>query len=228
MNRQQNVLLTVIALFTIFTATVYSSCIKDKCKDVSCQNGGSCSKGVCLCPLGYTGNRCEIRKPTSIVYRNNLFTPVTITANGNTQTIPINGSVTYVGYPGVALVVTGNAYLASSSGAPIGETIMISQTQYFPDSATIEEQMNLGPNLFFLKVQNNSSSDIVILSVNNGAGVQTFYNITIPHDGIVHSAGYFVSTGHSNVYLESLSMQTWTYPFAFTGTDNRLMSIQVL
>ncbi len=49
------------AMLTIgaFGAVVYTSCNKDECKDVVCQNGGTCSSGNCACATGYEGNRCE-------------------------------------------------------------------------------------------------------------------------------------------------------------------------
>ncbi len=37
------------------------SCKKDLCKDISCQNGGTCNKsGLCECATGYEGLQCEI------------------------------------------------------------------------------------------------------------------------------------------------------------------------
>ena len=47
--------LTVSAL----SAVLYNSCTKDKCKGVTCQNGGTCSGGNCVCPSGSTGTSCE-------------------------------------------------------------------------------------------------------------------------------------------------------------------------
>lgn len=42
-----------------FGAITYTACNKDECKDVVCQNGGSCAGGNCSCPAGYEGSRCE-------------------------------------------------------------------------------------------------------------------------------------------------------------------------
>jgi hypothetical protein len=51
------------ALLTIsaFGAVVYTSCNKDECKDVVCQNGGTCSEGKCTCPTGFEGTNCETK-----------------------------------------------------------------------------------------------------------------------------------------------------------------------
>lgn len=37
-----------------------SSCQKDPCKKVTCQNGGTCVNGSCQCSLPYEGSSCEI------------------------------------------------------------------------------------------------------------------------------------------------------------------------
>ena len=34
----------------------------DKCENVHCQNGGTCSNGSCSCPTGYSGTLCETKK----------------------------------------------------------------------------------------------------------------------------------------------------------------------
>ncbi len=49
------------ALLTVgaFGTVLYTSCTKDECKDVVCQNGGTCSGGNCTCPTGVGGDKCE-------------------------------------------------------------------------------------------------------------------------------------------------------------------------
>lgn len=48
-------------LFQLFIASFLlvglTNC--DKCKDVSCDNGGTCIDGKCQCPLGFSGSSCE-------------------------------------------------------------------------------------------------------------------------------------------------------------------------
>ncbi len=56
------ILFTSFITIAIFSAVVYSGCTKaDKCADITCQHGGTCSDGVCKCPTGYLGANCETR-----------------------------------------------------------------------------------------------------------------------------------------------------------------------
>jgi hypothetical protein len=44
----------------LFGAMTVSSCKKDPCKNVTCQNGGVCQDGNCKCNLPWEGSRCEV------------------------------------------------------------------------------------------------------------------------------------------------------------------------
>jgi hypothetical protein len=50
-----------VGLLTIGSIALLPSCSKDKCKDVTCQNGGTCNDddGSCTCATGYEGDNCE-------------------------------------------------------------------------------------------------------------------------------------------------------------------------
>ncbi len=52
-------ILTATALtLGLFTVT-FTACTPDPCKDVVCQNGGTCdANGNCACPAGYEGTTC--------------------------------------------------------------------------------------------------------------------------------------------------------------------------
>jgi hypothetical protein len=58
MNQIKKVLLTAIATVGVFSAT-FTSCTPDPCKDVICNNGGSCLDGACQCASGFEGTNCE-------------------------------------------------------------------------------------------------------------------------------------------------------------------------
>ncbi|GAB4407237.1 MAG: hypothetical protein OHK0039_09580 [Bacteroidia bacterium] len=38
---------------------IWITACKDPCKEVVCENGGTCVEGVCDCPEGYVGANCE-------------------------------------------------------------------------------------------------------------------------------------------------------------------------
>ena len=63
MKSIKRIVLSSLLTLSAFSAIIYyTACNKDKCKDVTCQNGGTCSGGTCTCPTGSGGpdGRCEI------------------------------------------------------------------------------------------------------------------------------------------------------------------------
>lgn len=54
----KNLKLFAVALLGAMTFGV-TSCT-DECKDVVCENNGTCVEGVCDCPEGFSGTTCEI------------------------------------------------------------------------------------------------------------------------------------------------------------------------
>jgi hypothetical protein len=59
MKSIKHIALTTLLTFGSFGAVLYTSCDKDKCKDVVCQNSGTCNDGTCTCPTGIAGVNCE-------------------------------------------------------------------------------------------------------------------------------------------------------------------------
>ncbi|MEZ5017149.1 MAG: calcium-binding EGF-like domain-containing protein [Flavipsychrobacter sp.] len=51
----------IFPLFAVLllVAIIFSSCIRDNCGGVSCQNEGVCVQGTCACLSGYEGDNCE-------------------------------------------------------------------------------------------------------------------------------------------------------------------------
>src|SRR6476660_3846008 len=67
------VIATVLTLFSFFSVA-YMSCTKTdrdptSCEGVGalCKNGSHCYKGICVCPVGYTGPYCETLIPARFI-----------------------------------------------------------------------------------------------------------------------------------------------------------------
>jgi hypothetical protein len=59
MNRIKNIALSIFLTLGAFTAVTVTSCNTDECKDVVCNNGGTCVGGSCSCLTGYEGVNCQ-------------------------------------------------------------------------------------------------------------------------------------------------------------------------
>lgn len=67
MKSIKTIALSAILTVGAFGTVLYTSCTKDACKDVTCQNGGTCSDGKCTCPTGYEGTNCETKSRDKFV-----------------------------------------------------------------------------------------------------------------------------------------------------------------
>jgi hypothetical protein len=55
------------ALFLVGVTLLLSSCAKDECKDVTCNNGGTCAEGTCACPVEWQGSKCSDLNITGVL-----------------------------------------------------------------------------------------------------------------------------------------------------------------
>ncbi len=53
--------LALMAVLGVSSTLFYTSCEKDSCLDLTCQNGGTCADNFCRCKTGYEGAECEIK-----------------------------------------------------------------------------------------------------------------------------------------------------------------------
>lgn len=61
MNRIKNIAFSTLLAIGAFSAVTYTSCSKDDCEDVVCNNGGTCVGGSCACATGYEGSTCDTK-----------------------------------------------------------------------------------------------------------------------------------------------------------------------
>ena len=59
MKSIRNIAFSALLAVGAFSMVTYTACNKDECKDVVCQNGGTCVSGTCNCATGYEGTNCE-------------------------------------------------------------------------------------------------------------------------------------------------------------------------
>ncbi len=95
---------------------VFTSCNTDECKDVVCENGGTCNAddGSCTCPIGFEGTNCETYSTTKFA-GNYSCTDVCTTGSGTyaaSMSLSSNQSsliITNVGNLGATATATATA-----------------------------------------------------------------------------------------------------------------------
>jgi len=163
------VVLSLIVALSVFCGIWSTSCSKDACKGVVCQNYGTCAGGLCKCDSGLGGPTCAIiyRNIYSKIYLGNgtddsshqyinntlTFTAGTDTTNFNnmqlTWTNPGSDSVVFNG------IVLSNNLSSGSSFSILATTISTAQDTITYTgsgivnanvaSATITETRSIGP-----------------------------------------------------------------------------------
>lgn len=119
MSKFKNLVFSALLSLGAFGAVTFTACTQDECKDVVCNNGGTCISGTCSCPTGFEGNNCETRTRDkfvgtwggSDVCGSGTYT---ITLSISAATGEINALVANPGGFGAAVTVTGNVTSANS------------------------------------------------------------------------------------------------------------------
>lgn len=65
MKSIRNIAFSALLAVGAFTTVTYTACSKDECKDVVCDNGGTCVSGSCNCPSYYSGTTCQTQIRTT-------------------------------------------------------------------------------------------------------------------------------------------------------------------
>ncbi len=65
-KKMKNRILQILGVAAVTTIGLVS-CDTDACKDVTCDNGGICVDGTCVCEDGYEGTNCETEERTEFI-----------------------------------------------------------------------------------------------------------------------------------------------------------------
>ncbi|HEY9178072.1 MAG TPA: calcium-binding EGF-like domain-containing protein [Flavipsychrobacter sp.] len=112
MKSIRNIAFSALLTFGAFSMVTYTACNKDECKDVVCQNGGTCVTGTCNCPTGYEGTSCETLSRAKFIGtwtgsdKCNINT-YNVTMTINTSTNEIQALVNNPGGFGNSITITG-------------------------------------------------------------------------------------------------------------------------
>ncbi len=219
MKQFRSLLVAILAMVATFSAVLYTSCHKDPCSNVHCNNGGYCSGGGCVCAAGYEGSRCDYLSTTAISFHNNTQTRVTLAIAGyNTVYVDAGSSVVFDGY------YTDQAIGTATTGSNLGEPISWNLTYTFPSTGELQVNINVSSDYFYLYLRNNTLYTITEVNVNYLlTGVETDENTIIPYDGNLYGIGYYQAYTNSNLYFftngraHQWSYNTLSLPF----TDNQ-------
>jgi hypothetical protein len=106
MKSIKHIALSAFLTLSAFCAVVYTSCNKDACKGVVCQNGGTCSGGTCTCVTGYEGTNCETKSRDKFVKSWSASDLIT----GGTSPLAYSASIAAGVSSDITAVIIGNAF----------------------------------------------------------------------------------------------------------------------
>jgi hypothetical protein len=156
---------------------------------------------------------------TSLVYVNDTYTPINITVNGATSSIPAGQSVTFKGAAGSANTGTATTSGVTSTNTTVGLVMSWAINDVFPSSGSANKTLDVGANYFFLKITNQSSYAVNGVYVNYGLVAQTLDNITFGSG--TYNVGYYAAYSNSNVRCISNSGVYWQSNVTLSNTENQ-------
>lgn len=126
----KTVLISAVATVSAFASITYTSCNRDKCKTITCANGGVCNEGRCICPSGFEGSNCETVTRNKFlgnwfVYEKGSMTnaaqyPISIKPAGEASDPPLD----------VVITNFNNYFLTPIKAYVTGDTLIIPNQQY--------------------------------------------------------------------------------------------------
>jgi len=115
-------LLSLAVAFT-FGIAALNSCTEDKCKDVTCSNGGVCMDGTCDCADGYEGTTCQTEQRAKFLGNYSVSAgTVSCDSTGNdiiNQGAPVSISTSSSSISKVSIVFAGISLTGTVNGSNI-------------------------------------------------------------------------------------------------------------
>ena len=168
-----------------------------------------------------TGGAKSGSTPTTstMVYANDALTPITITVNGSTSTIPVGGSASFTDSAGTRIVGVASTSGLTASNGVVGVVINWTLDGAFPASGTSTQKLDVSAQYFFLKIANTSSYAVSGVYVNYGLVAQTFDNISFGSG--TFNIGYYPAFTNSNVRCQSPSGGYWQGNITLANAANQ-------
>ncbi|MES1159274.1 MAG: hypothetical protein ABUM51_00810, partial [Bacteroidota bacterium] len=168
------------AIYTMIgVLLLFVSCSKSGSSDNNGNGNGGNGGG------GTGGN-----KTSTLTYINDSYTPISFTANNQTQNINSGASLVFTGTPGSIFTATATTSGKTSTGTQVGVQISWTLNTTFPSTGDVSNKLDVTSDYFFLKIINKDNLPMTRLYVNYGLAAQTLDNITIPNDGVTYNIGY--------------------------------------
>ena len=162
-----------IAGMLLGLAIASTSCNSDPCKDVTCQNGGSCVDGTCVCATGYIGTSCQTvtRDSANVAGKSYNVTDICSTSGTLTYTATIAASSSSI--TGINITNFGGLQDDFSISTPIAGNFAAN-----PSSFTIASQTVSGSGSTFTITGNtisidNSGNITIQYTINDGSASET-------------------------------------------------------
>jgi hypothetical protein len=171
MKSVKHIVFTAFLTISAFCAIFYSSCTKDKCKDVVCQNSGTCSEGNCTCPTGVTGTNCET------IYRTTFANIYKGTATDNAGNTYSNFRLVFAatGSDITKMTVTVQDATGGSAGVPV-VTVDLSNFTASGANFTVESTTSAGYTYTGTGTISATSASMTLTESGSPTTVYTFSN----------------------------------------------------
>ena len=149
---------------------------------------------------------------SSLVFQNNTYTPVVITAGGSSHTINAGSSLTYTSLAGTSFSCS-----ATTSGST-GLTLNWTWSTSFPSTDYATIPINVSSSYFFLFVDNTMGTQTVnSLTVNYALSDQTNETVSLP-PGAEYAMGYY--DANPDPYYTIIKAYSNSYTWSFSPVFN--------